>query len=196
MSKKDLILLLKEKEYSDKIIGAFAKVPREHFIAKELQERAYDDIALPLEEGATISQPSTIAFMLNLLELKHGQRILEIGSGSGYVLALLSEITKGEIYGIEISKNLAKISGKNLSEYKNIQVINKNGARGFPEKAPFDRVVLSAAADAPPLHLLKQLTSSGILVASVKNSIIKIKKFKHRYTTQTFPGFVFVPLVS
>lgn len=196
MNKKELIESLRAQGFSEKIMKAFEKVPREKFIPENLKEYAYEDEALPLEEGATISQPYTIAFMLNLLELKKKEKILEIGSGSGYVLALLAEITEGKIYGIEISKNLSEKSKKILKElnFNNVEVFNKSGFEGLKEKSPFDRVLISAAAEKIPEHLFFQLKENGILVTPVGNSIFQIKKTDGKIRIKEFPGFVFVPL--
>lgn len=196
MDKTQLLALLKSQGFSKEILEAFAKVPRENFIPENLKEYAYYDEALPLEKGATISQPYTIAFMLNLLELKKGQKVLEIGSGCGYVLALLSEITHGEVYGVEIIESLAKASQELLKTWQNIKVINKNGFTGLKEKAPFDRILVSAAADNLPEHLYEQLSNNGILVLPVQNSICQIKKVRGKIKVREFPGFVFVPLAS
>ncbi|MBU0760356.1 MAG: protein-L-isoaspartate(D-aspartate) O-methyltransferase [Nanoarchaeota archaeon] len=196
MNKSQLLTSLK-KQFPSKIVKAFAKVPREDFVPKELKSEAYLDTALPLEQGATISQPCTIASMLSLLELNQKQKILEIGSGCGYVLALLAEISQAsEIYGIEILKSLAESSKENLSTYKNITIINKNGSQGLNEKAPFDRILISASADKMPEHLFQQLKDNGILVTPVNNSIFQIKKQNNKLSTKEFPGFVFVPLIN
>ena len=198
MDKISLIAHLRSQEFPTKIIRAFKKIPREEFIPKEYKLQAYLDIPLPIGNNVTISQPFTIAFMLNLLELKNNQKILEIGSGSGYVLALLAEITKGKIYGVEIIKELAIKSRQILkkSNYKNIKVINKSGKLGLSEFAPYDRILISASANEIPYYLTEQLKENGIIVSSVRNSIIKIKKQKEKITTEEFPGFVFVPLVN
>lgn len=197
MNKQQLLESLKIHKFHKEIIKAFEKVKREDFIPKILKYYAYEDTALPLEKGATISQPYTIAFMLNLLELKPNQKILEIGSGSGYVLALISEISKNsQIYGIEIISSLAKKSKQNLKNYKNIKIYNKDGYSGLPEKAPFDRILISAAANEIPSHLYPQLKDKGILVTPVRNSIFQIKKQKSRIEKKEFPGFVFVPLID
>jgi protein-L-isoaspartate(D-aspartate) O-methyltransferase len=185
---------LKAQGFSPKILEAFSKVPRENFVLEDLKEMAYEDEALPLEKGATISQPYTIAFMLEKLELKQNQKILEIGSGSGYVLALLNEITKGEIYGIEINENLVKKSKEILKNFSNIKIINKNGANGLEEKAPFDRILVSAAFDKIPKYLCSQLKNNGIIVAPVGEFIVKIKKEKGKINIKKFYGFIFVPL--
>jgi len=176
MNKFQLIQSLKSRNFPRKILEAFEKVPREKFIEEKYKTHAYEDIPLPIGNKATISQPYTIAFMLNLLELKKGQRILEIGSGSGYVLALLAEITKGKIFGVEIIKELAEKSRKVLKSYNNITLINKSGKNGLIEHALYDRILLSATAQAVPNNLITQLKKEGILVAPVKNSIVKIKK--------------------
>src|SRR5690554_2474940 len=102
MRKDELIKILKEKEIPDKILDAISRVPREAFVEEEVRDKAYEDTALPIGHGQTISQPSTIALMLPNLNLKNGQKVLEIGSGCGYVLALISEIVgaKGKVFGI------------------------------------------------------------------------------------------------
>ncbi len=196
MNKEQLIEILRKHGFSNEILAAFQKVQRENFIPENLKDFAYEDEALPLEKGATISQPYTIAFMLQLLELKKNQKILEIGSGSGYVLALLNEITNGEIYGIELISALANSSKQTLKNYKNIKIINKNGFNGLKEKEPFDRILLSAATEKIPEHLFKQLKKSGILVAPINNSIFQFKKEREKIKIKEFPGFVFVKLTK
>ena len=194
MNKKELLHSLKEKGFSQRIIKTFEHVERKKFIPESLEKYSYEDTALPLVEGSTISQPSTIAFMLELLELKGSSKetILEIGSGSGYVLALLSQLTKGKIYGVEIIKSLVEQSKKILKN-KNIKIYNKDGSQGLPEQAPFDRILISAAANEIPKHLYSQLKEKGILVAPVKNSIYQIKKENNHFKEKEFYCFVFVP---
>lgn len=197
MNKDELLLSLKKKGFPELVISAFSAVKREDFVPEHLIGYAYEDMALPVMEGSTLSQPSTIAFMLNLLEIKDGQKILEIGSGSGYALALLAEINKtGKIYGIELLQSLGISSKKYLEKKKNVEVIIRNGAKGLPEFAPYDRILISASCSEVPRHLLSQLTDSGILVAAVKQSIIQIKKANGQTTEKEFPGFAFVPLIS
>lgn len=196
MDKKELLARLQKQNISKEIIEAIAKVKRENFIPEEYKKHAYEDIALPLEGGATISQPSTIAFMLSLLELKKRHKVLEIGSGSGYVLALIENITRSETYGVEIIKSLAEKSQVILRNNNNIKVINKSGSGGLPEYAPYDRILMSASAKDIPKQLAKQLNNDGIIVASVRNSIFRLKKEKNTIKTEEYPGFVFVPLVE
>ncbi len=197
MNKEELLASLRKKGTSEEIISAFSAVKREEFVPEHLVGYAYEDMALPVMEGSTLSQPSTIAFMLNLLEVKEGQKILEIGSGSGYVLALLAEMNKtGKIYGVELLQTLGISSKKYLEQKKNVEVIIRNGSQGLPEFAPFDRILISAAAPEVPRHLLSQLTDNGILVAAVKQSIVQIKRVNGETIEKEFPGFAFVPLVS
>ncbi len=198
MNKEQLIQYLKKQSFPEQIIKAFEKIKREDFVPENYKEHAYEDAPIPVGYGATTSQPYTIAFMLNLLELKKdkNQKILEIGSGSGYVLALLEEITKAKIYGVEIIKELAESSQEILKKYKNITIINKSGKNGLPENAPYDRILISAACQdlETARKLTSQLKDNGIIVASVKYSVFKIKKQNGKITTQEFPGFAFVPL--
>ncbi|MBS3065696.1 protein-L-isoaspartate O-methyltransferase [Candidatus Pacearchaeota archaeon] len=198
MNKDELLASLKKKGFSAAVIDAFGKVKREDFVPQHLIGYAYEDIALPVMEGSTLSQPSTIALMLNLLNVEDNQKILEIGSGSGYVLALLSKINpNGKIYGIEILKELAIRSRIYLAEEKDVEVLIRDGSQGLKEFAPFDRIIVSASCPEVPRHLLEELREEGILVAAVKQSIFQIKKEKNGETVETeFPGFVFVPLRS
>ena len=138
MSQKQILLeSLKGKGFSKEIIDAFSKVKREDFIPKDMKKLAYEDTSLPIGQGQTISQPYTIAMMFSLLELKKGQKVLEVGSGCGYALSLLSEIVgnEGKIFGMEIIKELFEKSKKNLKEYKNVRVYNQNGIYGLREES-------------------------------------------------------------
>ncbi len=203
-AQKNLLLQgLKQKGFSDEILNAFSKVKREDFIPEKLRGSAYEDNALPIGKGQTISQPYTIATMLSLLNLKKNQRVLEVGSGCGYVLALLSEIVgkNGMVFGIEIIRELAEISVKNLSGCKNVDVYNKNGNFGLKEKAPFDRILISAQSEKIPEKLAEQLKEKGIIVAPIGNkfnqSLVSFQKINGRIKIiGNFPGFIFVPLVE
>ena len=204
MNQKEILLKsLKEKGFSKQILKAFEKVKREDFIPEILKDRAYEDTALSLGFGQTISQPYTIATMLSLLELKPSLRVLEVGSGCGYVLALLSEIlgSKGKVFGIEIIKELGEKSKENLENYENIKVYNKNGRLGLKTKAPFDRIIISAAYNEIPKPLIEQLKENGIIVAPVgshySQSLIAYKKVMGKIGIEKeIPGFIFVPLVD
>ena len=196
MNKEELINSLKGQGFSPLVINAFYHVEREKFVPENLQGYAYEDIPLPIETGATISQPSTVAFMLDILEIKSDSKILEIGSGSGYALALISFLTNNDIYGVEINQRLAVKSKNILENEKRIHVINKSGVNGLPEHATYDRILVSAAflSINKVRNLLSQLKDNGILVAPVGNTIYKRKKENGKITEKEFPGFVFVPM--
>jgi protein-L-isoaspartate(D-aspartate) O-methyltransferase len=208
-TKDDLLRTLKEQDFSDEIILAFSKVPREKFIRKDLEYRAYEDIPLPIGFNQTISQPSTIAIMLQFLDLKEEnqkQKILEIGSGCGYVLALISTISpKSEIYGVERLKEIAEASRINLKDYKNVKVYNKDGSKGLNEHTPYDRIIISAECEIDTVKALSdQLKTGGIIVAPIvpKNSIYsymnvfeKTKKGLIK-KTESLGSFMFVPLIG
>ncbi len=203
MNKSQLLQSLKARGFSKQILDAFSKVERENFIPEESKEYAYEDTALPIGKGQTISQPYTIAMMFSLLELKKGQKVLEIGSGCGYALALLSEIVgkDGMVFGLEIVKELAQKSKQNLKNYDNIKVYHGNGAEGLPEHAPFDRILISAGCREIPDEVFSQLKENGIIVAPVgpgrELALVSIKKIKGKKTViERIPGFVFVPFVE
>ncbi|MDP2926333.1 MAG: protein-L-isoaspartate(D-aspartate) O-methyltransferase [Nanoarchaeota archaeon] len=196
MDKKQLLEELKSEGFSEDIIKAFEQVKREDFVPENLKEFSYIDEPLSIGKGQTISQPYTIAFMLNLLELKDNLKILEIGSGSGYVLALINELSKNsKIYGIERIKELAEISREVLKN-KNTEIVHGDGSKGLKQHALYDRILVSAAADKIPKKLLEQLNYNGILVIPVRNSIISIKKLYRENKIKEYPGFVFVPLIE
>jgi len=199
MGKTELINSLRKHGFPENILGAFAKVQREDFVPERFRSMAYEDIALPLGSEQTISQPYTIAFMLSLLKLKDRQNVLEIGSGSGYVLALISEIVKnGEIYGVERIRELAEKSERILKRrgYSDVTIFHGDGSKGLKEKAPFDRILVSASAKEIPSELVNQLKIGGILVAPVRDSIFQIKKREDGEDVEEFQGFVFVPLIE
>jgi len=202
MNKTQLLQHLKRQDFSKSILDAFSKVKRENFIPKDLESRAYEDRALPIGKGQTISQPYTIATMLNLLDLKKCQKVLEVGSGCGYVLALMSKIigNKGKVFGVEIVKELAEKSKTNIKAYKNVKVYNKDGRKGLEEAAPFDRIIISAACREIPKKILSQLKDKGLIVAPVGpqhwQSLVAIQREKDDFKIkEKLPGFVFVPFV-
>ena len=182
---------------SKHIIRAFEEVDRAHFVPEFLVDQAYIDVPLPIGYGQTISQPSTIAFMLEELQPKPGQCILEVGTGSGYVTTMLANIVgpKGKVYGVEIIPELVKIGSQNLSEYKmNWASILRAKSMGLPDKAPFDRIIVSASAEKMPSTLVDQLKPNGKLIIPVGQVIILVEKHDDRIELTEYPGFVFVPL--
>jgi protein-L-isoaspartate(D-aspartate) O-methyltransferase len=197
--KEVLIDSLKKKGFSSEIIKAFENVDRELYFLEEYRGRAYEDTAFPIGFDQTISQPSTIAFMLDLLELKEDSKVLEVGSGSGYVLSLISEISKNKekIFGIEIisefvvkSRRTLKAEGK-----EKIRVYHNTEEVGLSKYAPFNRILVSASARKVPKDLISQLEYGGIMVLPVGDSIFKITKRKEGISSEEFPGFSFVPLI-
>ena len=197
MNKQQLLQELKEENFPNKILDAFKKIKRENFIPKKYIKFTHFNEPIPIDHHQTTSQPYTIAFMLNLLDLKDNLKILEIGSGSGYVLALINQISKdSEIYGIERIKELSDNSKKILSKNKNIHITSKNGTEGLKEKAPFDRILISASSEEIPKKILKQLSPKGTIVCVVKDSIIVIEKSLKTSKKTEYYGFSFVPLVD
>jgi protein-L-isoaspartate(D-aspartate) O-methyltransferase len=151
-----------------RVLAAMRKVPRHLFVPPSLAEEAYDDHPLPIGEGQTISQPYIVALMTELLGLKGGERVLEVGTGSGYQAAVLAEIA-GEIYSIEILEPLARSAAATLAElgYGSVKVRAGDGYLGWPEAAPFDAIIVTAAPDHVPQPLVDQLRVGGHLVIPV-----------------------------
>ncbi|MFH1587702.1 MAG: protein-L-isoaspartate(D-aspartate) O-methyltransferase [Candidatus Diapherotrites archaeon] len=201
-----LIEFMKSKQAvkSREVEAAFLKVKRELFFNQKMLEHAYQDDAFPIVKGQTISQPSTIAIMLEMLDVKKGMKILEVGSGSGYVVALLSELVgeDGFVYGIEMEKELIESSGENLTAQGSLnnELIQGDGSKGLPDKAPFDRILISAGAPFIPKPLFDQLKEKGIIVAPVGDQwtqvMEKMTKFRGKpvknYLSHSY--FAFVPL--
>jgi protein-L-isoaspartate(D-aspartate) O-methyltransferase len=163
--RRKLVKALKIK--SPEIKKAFLAVPREHFFPNQAIKLAYSDDAFPIGFGQTISQPSTIQAMLEMLDVKEGQKVLEVGSGSGYVLALLAELVgnTGTVLGIEVEAELEKQAGKRLAAlgYK-VESKVGDGTLGWEEKSPFDRILVSAGTHRVPEKLLGQLKEGGKIV--------------------------------
>ena len=153
---------------SEKVLGAMRKVAREQFLPEELAEFAYEDSPLPIEAGQTISQPYIVAFMTEALALQGGEKVLEIGAGSGYAAAILGEIAS-EVYTIEYIEDLAKGAASILAKsgYDNVHVLHSDGTLGWPEHAPYDGIVVAAAGPEVPESLKQQLKIGGRMVIPV-----------------------------
>ncbi|WP_445664585.1 protein-L-isoaspartate(D-aspartate) O-methyltransferase [Fodinibius sp. AD559] len=153
-----------------KVLEAMRHVPRHFFVPKNYQEHAYDNRPLPIGHDQTISQPLIVAYMTDLLDIEPGEKVLEIGTGSGYQAAILSELTP-HVYTIEIVKPLADQAIKRFEilGYNTIQTKIGDGYKGWPEHAPFDAIILTAAPEEIPKPLINQLAPEGILVAPVGN---------------------------
>ncbi len=157
---------IRERGVKDPVVlGVMGKVPRHLFVDAPYRDRAYGDHPLPIGEGQTISQPYVVALMTETLQLKPGDRVLEIGTGSGYQAAVLAGIVK-EVYTIEIRQPLADKAGKNLVNlgYRNVKVKCGDGYFGWNEQAPFDAIIITAAANHIPPPLIKQLKEGGRLI--------------------------------
>ncbi len=190
-----------------KVIQAFKKIKREDFVLPETKHQAKENYPLPIGYNQTISQPLTVAFMIELLDVREGQKVLDVGAGSGWVTALLSEIvgTEGRVYAIERLADLKVFGEKNISKYGFIEsgitkLVLGDGYKGLPSQAPFDRIHVAAAVEQVPLELIRQLNINGkMVIPEGKNlqDIILIKRVsKSEYKRKHFPGFSFVPLVK
>ena len=201
MSNADLVqkLINDRRLKTPTIIKAFKKIDRADFVGQKNQDYAYFDEALPIGHGQTISQPTTVAIMLELLQPKSGDKVLDIGFGSGWTTALLAEIVgpKGKVYAIEIIKEIFEFGEANLKKLhlRNVVSIHGDGSKGLPEKAPFDHILASAAAGQIPQTLKEQLVIGGILVLPVGESIFRlVKKYESEFETEEYPFFAFVPM--
>lgn len=189
---------------SEEIINAFLKIDRIDFIRDENKFEAYADYPLPIGYGQTISQPWTVAFMLELLQPQEENKILDIGFGSGWTTSLLAQIVgeKGKVYGIEIIPEIFEFGKKNIEKYnfikkKIVELKRGDGCKGWKEHSPFDRILVSAAASEIPQNLIEQLNFNGILVIPDQEGINQIIKQENGEIKKNYYyGFSFVPLVS
>ena len=188
---------------SDEIIDAFFNIHRIEFVPEDLASQSEADIPLPIGYGQTISQPMTVAFMMELLDPKRGQNVLDIGSGSGWTTALLAHIVgeKGRVTAMEKIKELCEIGEKNVSKFgfvkKGIaEFYCQSAENGFERNAPYDRILVSASVDEIPPEFKKQLIIGGKMVIPVTNNIWYLeKKGENDFDIEKFPGFNFVPFV-
>ncbi len=184
-----------------RVLEAMRRVPRHLFIEESQRFRAYDDMALPVGEGQTISQPYMVAIMTELLELTGKENVLEIGTGSGYQAAILGELAK-EVYSIERIRPLsdhARETIRNLG-YENIHLIVGDGSMGWPDAAPFDRILVTAGAPEVPQPLIDQLSDGGIIVAPVgdrfSQQLVRMNKVRGQMSREFHTPCVFVPLMG
>ena len=186
----------------DKVEKAIRNIPRHNFVPDSQKNEAYENSPIPIMKNQTISQPSVVARMTEWLDLKEGQKVLEIGSGSGWQSAILANLVgSGKVFTVERHSELAKFAKQNLEKLgiQNVEIINGDGNLGLPEKSPFNRIMITAACKKVPEKLLDQLAMEGLLVAPVGEniqSLILLKKtHKGIVEIKNQKGYVFVPLV-
>lgn len=184
-----------------RVLQALRQTPRHEFVPSELQAHAYEDRPLPIGQRQTISQPYIVALMTELLEVEPRHKVLEIGTGSGYQAAVLSPLL-GRLYSIEIVPELARAAEKTLTRlgYKNVTVRLGDGYQGWPEEAPFDRIILTAAPPEIPQALVDQLRPGGRMVAPVgegdrQQLVVLEKQMNGKLQRRTAIPVVFVPMV-
>ncbi|OGF67571.1 hypothetical protein A3H04_02395 [Candidatus Giovannonibacteria bacterium RIFCSPLOWO2_12_FULL_43_11c] len=183
------------------IIGAFLKIDRKDFVPKSLERSAYLDEALPIGEGQTISQPYTVAFMFELLEPKRGEKIMDVGHGSGWTTALLSEIVgkEGKIYAFERVRELCKFGERNLKKYpelfQRVSLFCRDASHDLPES--IDGIICAAELSEVPAEWREKIKIGGRLVYPKDGAIFKeIKTKENGFRKQKYPGFAFVPYIQ
>lgn len=199
-----LLMILRRNGVSDtKVLGAIERMPRDFFVPQSFNDKAYEDTALPIGHGQTISQPLVVAMMTQELELNDRMTVLEVGTGSGYQAAILAQLCR-RVYSIERLKPLLDVAQQRFDALKirNITAMHGDGYKGWPSVAPFDRIIVTAAASQePPPALLEQLAVGGIMILPVrlnalKEQLIKIRKTEDGFTELPIMDVRFVPLVS
>lgn len=185
----------------ERVLAAMERVPRHEFIAAGFRDRAYDDEPVPIGEGQTISQPYIVAYMLQELGIEPHHRVLEIGTGTGYQAALLAELAR-EVVTIERHPSLAETARANLGRlgYRNVSVISGDGTQGWPSAAPYDRIIVAAAAPRVPSPLFGQLAEQGRLILPLGSSefqeLTLVEKRDGQAVSSRLEGCRFVPLIG
>jgi protein-L-isoaspartate(D-aspartate) O-methyltransferase len=190
------------RDITDKrVLEAMRKVHRHQFVSDDIRFKAYEDCALPIGEGQTISQPYMVAIMTELLELKGDEKVLEIGTGSGYQTAILAELSR-EVHSIERFTALSELAGQRLARmgYRNVHLTVGDGTRGLPDEAPFDRALVTAGAPSVPETIIQQMSDGAIAVTPVGNrfsqQLVKTVKLGGKLREERHTPCVFVPLVG
>ncbi len=185
----------------ENVLEAFEKIPREEFVLPEYRDDAYEDRPLPIPSGQTISQPTTVALMTEALDVEEGNIVLEVGAGSGYQAAILSKLVgSGHVYTTEIIPELVEFAKKNLEKLgiDNVTVVQADGSVGLPSYAPYDRIIVTAAAPSLPDKLVIQLKENGIIVIPVGSvydqEMLKVVKSDEGLKTTKLGNFMFVKL--
>jgi protein-L-isoaspartate(D-aspartate) O-methyltransferase len=182
------------------IINAFFKIDRTDFVPDEFKDEAYFDMPIPIFSGMTTSQPSTIAFMLEKLQPRRGQKVFEIGTGSGYLTALLAVLVgeKGGVFSVEYFPELKNFAESNLRQYnfKNVILLAGDGKDGLLQEAPFDKIISSAEVREIPKTWEEQLKIGGSILTPIDSKIVLAKKVaEDKFDAEFFSAFSFVPLL-
>jgi protein-L-isoaspartate(D-aspartate) O-methyltransferase len=185
----------------DRVLSAMRSVPRHLFVPPTYRDASYNDCPLPIGRGQTISQPYIVAVMTELLQIRPGDRVLEIGGGSGYQAAILGTLAR-DVISIERIPDVAEMAKENLSGagITNVTIVIGDGTLGYPAKAPYDAILITAAAPDVPPPLIGQLAEGGRLVAPVGSrdlqELVRCTKKEGKVTREYFGGVVFVPLLG
>jgi protein-L-isoaspartate(D-aspartate) O-methyltransferase len=202
VQRMEFMLALRQRGISDKaVLRAMDEVPREHFVEPRFADSAYADRAMPIECGQTISQPYVVAYMTEQLSVKPHHRVLEIGTGSGYQAAVLSRLAR-EVVTLERYRTLANGARSRLKTlgYSNVEVLLGDGLGGEPIRAPYDRIIVTAAAENIPPALVEQLAEGGIMVLPLgphegPQDLVKLTRTKDGIQRETLIPVRFVPLL-
>ena len=190
--------------FSRRVEEALLQVPRHLFLPEDVRSHAYRDTPLPIGDGQTVSAPHMVAVMAEALDLREGQKVLEIGAGSGYNAAVMAELVgpRGRVITLERHPSLAEKAAQVLREagYSNVQVVVGDGSLGYPEEAPYDRISVTCGAPRVPGPLAEQLRDGGLMVIPVGGleyqSLLRVRKLGGRTTTEDLGSVVFVPLIG
>jgi protein-L-isoaspartate(D-aspartate) O-methyltransferase len=185
-----------------RVLGAIERVPRELFVPPAFRDRAYENVALPIGHAQTISQPLVVAKMTEALEVGERHKVLEIGTGSGYQTAVLAKLCR-RVFTMERHRALLKEAERRFAELKlhNVTTRFGDGTKGWPEQAPFDRIMVTAAATTLPTNLLDSLAEGGVLVAPVgrerrEQRMMRVRRTNGQFATEDLGSVLFVPLVA
>jgi protein-L-isoaspartate(D-aspartate) O-methyltransferase len=202
VGRMQFLLGLRRRGISDPaVLRAMDEVPREHFVESSFMDKAYADQALPIACGQTISQPYVVAFMTEQLKVQPSHRVLEVGTGSGYQAAVLSRLAR-EVVSVERYRTLAEAARRRLSAlgYDNVELLVGDGLAGVPERAPYDRIIVTAAAETIPDALVGELADNGAMVLPLgphagPQQLVKLTKGEQGLKQEDLIGVRFVPLL-
>jgi protein-L-isoaspartate(D-aspartate) O-methyltransferase len=202
---KKLRLLMELRRFGigdARVLGAIEKTPREKFVPSAFADQAYENLALPIGQGQTVSQPYVVALMTEKLELGERHNVLEIGTGSGYQTAVLARLCR-RVFSVERHRELLRNAERRFGELRLRNIVCRfgDGTKGWPEQLPYDRVIVTAAAAEVPATLIEGLAPGGVLVAPVGDDhrdqqLVRIRRHEHGFSTENLGLVRFVPLVA